>query len=122
VIKINILFVFFELIVFSTYQCNRIIELSLIDIPPDDINQILIFLNQFPNLHFLHIHIRNQRVSDEYILTYLNEIINKFHSLICLKLQLDKDIDLSINNQLNIRIKMHFTNIIFEGIIIHLWF
>jgi hypothetical protein len=104
------------------HQYNRIIELSLIDIPPDDINQVLIFLNQFPNLNFLHIHIRNQRISDEYILIYLNEIINKFHSLIYLKLQLDKDIDLSGNNELNIRIKMYFTNIIFEGVIIHIWF
>lgn len=84
----------------------------------------MVFLNQFPNLQFLHIHIRNRRKIYEYLLRSLNEIIQKFPSLIYIKLQLDKDFDPSIssNDELNIRVKMHFTDIIFEGVFIHLWF
>jgi len=94
------------------------------DIPEHNINEVLVLLNQFPNLRFLHIHIKNRRLTNECLLTNLNEIIQKFHSLIYLKLQLDKDIDSSINwnNGFNGRVKMHFIDGIFEGVLIHLWF
>ncbi|CAF0731460.1 unnamed protein product [Rotaria sp. Silwood1] len=106
------------------YQYNRISELSLIDIPANDINQVPLVLNRFPNLRFLHIHIYNQRMTDEYLLTNLNEIIQKFHSIIYLKLQLEKDVNSSVNwkEQWNGRVKMYFTDIIFVGVLVHLWF
>ncbi|CAF1131862.1 unnamed protein product [Rotaria sordida] len=108
----------------DVYQYNRISELSLIDIPANDINQIPLFLNRFPNLRFLHIHIYNQRMTDEYLLINLNEIIQKFHSIIYLKLQLEKDVNSSVNwkEQWNGRVKMYFTDIIFVGVLVHLWF
>jgi hypothetical protein len=58
------------------------------------------------------------------LLRNLNEIIQKFQSLIYLKLQLGKDIESSIqwNEECNIPIKMRFSDVIFEGILIHLWF
>lgn len=86
-------------------------------------NNILIFLKQFSNLHYLYIHIRNRRMSDDYILQYINKIISKFPLLICIKLQLDKDFDTPINwnNEQNNRIKAHFIDLTFEGVLIHLW-
>ena len=55
---------------------------------------------------------------------YLNEIIEKFHSLIDFKLQFGKDVQTSINwdEDLTPRIKMRFTDVIFEGVLMHLWF
>jgi hypothetical protein len=102
----------------------RIIDLSIIDIPADGIQDILFFLNHFPNLHYLHIHICNRRMTDEYLLINLNEIIRKCQSIICVKLQLEKDLDLSVNWNLefNGRVKMFLTDIIFDGILVRLWF
>ncbi|CAF4245168.1 unnamed protein product, partial [Rotaria sp. Silwood2] len=108
----------------SIYQYNRISELSLFDIAAADINQVPLFLSRFPNLRFLHIHIYNQRMTDEYLLINLNEIIQKFHSIIYLKLQLEKDVNVSVNwkEQWNGRVKMCFTDFIFVGVLVHLWF
>ncbi|CAF3108337.1 unnamed protein product [Rotaria socialis] len=105
-------------------QYNRIRELSLIDVPANDMNPFLLFLNQFPNLHILHIHIYNQRMPDECLLSILNKITRTFPSIIYLKLQLERDIDLSIDwkQQCNGLVKMYLKSIIFVGILVHLWF
>jgi hypothetical protein len=101
-------------------QYNRIIELSLNGISEININQVLIFLKQFPNLCYLHLHIQNRRFTNEILLLNLNEIIQTFPSLISLKLQLDKDIELLTN--LNTRLKMYLTDTTFDGVLVHLWF
>jgi hypothetical protein len=63
-------------------------------------------------------------MTNEDLITKLTEIVNKFHLLIYLKLQLDKDVNSTINwnLQLNGRVKMYLTDMIFTGILIHLWF
>ncbi len=96
---------------------NRIIELSLTGISEMNINQISIFLNQFPNLRFLHLHIQNRRMTNGILLANINEIIQTFQSLSYLKIELENDIEL-----FNDRLKMNFTDITFDGVIIHLWF
>ncbi len=98
--------------------------MSLIEIPENSFQQIQVFLNQFPNLCFLHIHICNRSITDEYLLIQLNEIIRKFHSLIYLKLQLGKAVNSSFdwNEEFNGRVKMHLSDNIFDGVLIHLWF
>ena len=84
----------------------------------------MLFLNQFPNLRFLRIHIQNRRVPNEILLTNLNQLIERLQSLIHLKIQLEKDIESSINSndQINLRTKARFTDDIFDGVLMHLWF
>ena len=126
---INTLFISFYTIdirdrSFRNILLPRIIDLSIADIPAYNVNEISVFLNQFPNLHFLHIHIANGRMIDEDLLININEITQKFHSLIYLKLQLVKDFNSSINwnQELNGRVKTVLIDTIFDGILIHLWF
>lgn len=63
-------------------------------------------------------------MTDECLLINLNEIIRKFHSLIYLKLQLEKMVNSSVhwNEEFNGRVKMYLTDNIFDGVLIHLWF
>jgi hypothetical protein len=51
------------------------------------------------------------------LLANINEIIQTFQSLSYLKIELENDIEL-----FNDRLKMNFTDITFDGVIIHLWF
>ena len=68
--------------------------------------------------------IYNRRVTDEYLLQNLNEHIHNFSSLIYLKLQLEHDINSSIqwNDQCNGLVRMHLKDIVFAGVLVHLWF
>ena len=88
------------------------------------IEELLFLLIRFRNLQCLHLHISNRRITDDELLRNLNEIIGKFHLLVYLKLQLEKDFDSSINwqQELNGRGKMFLTENIFDGILIHIWF
>ncbi|CAF1048529.1 unnamed protein product [Adineta steineri] len=108
----------------NIHRYNRIIELSLIDIPSNCMDKVQLFLNQFPNLYYLYMHISNQRMDDEYFLRNLKEITEKFPSLIYLKLKLEKDIN-SIdlwNEVFNNRMKMYLKENVFGGVLKHLWF
>ena len=63
-------------------------------------------------------------MTDEYLLTNLNAIIQTFHSMIYFKLQLESDITLLMDwkNQFNGRVKMYLTDSIHNETFIHLWF
>jgi hypothetical protein len=108
----------------SVRQYDRIIELSLRGISEANINQISVFLNQFTNLRYLYISIQNRRINDEILLLNLNRIVQVSSSLISLKIQLDKELKFLANphDQLNTRLKMHLTDLTFDGVLVHLWF
>ena len=105
-------------------QYDRIIDLHLNGISPMNFNRLIEFLKQFPHLRFLHLAIQNRRISTEILIGYLNDIIQTCQSLINLNIQLDDSIELSISSEdlFNPRTKMRFTDVIFDGIIMHLWF
>lgn len=87
-------------------------------------NQALLFLDQFPNLNVLHIHIYNKHLTNEDLTIYLNKLIDKFPLMTYLKLKLEDGSDLFTDweNRTNGRVKMYLTDSIFDGILVHLWF
>lgn len=82
-------------------------------------NRLMEFLKQFPHLRFLHLVIQNRRISNEILIEYLNDVIQTCQSLINLNIQLENSIP--SDDLFNPRTKMRFTDVIFDGIIMHLW-
>lgn len=109
---------------FRLHQYDRIVNLSVMAIPAEGIEKTLDFAKRFPNVRSLYIHIINRRMINEHLLGYLNTIINMFNALIHFKLQLEKNIDDSINLQtmMNGRMKTYLIDTIFDGVLIHFWF
>lgn len=105
-------------------QYNQIINLHLTGIAQVNINQLVDYLKQFPNLRYLHLAIQHRRMSNEMLFEHLNDLVQNCRSLINLNIQLENEIEFSIRpeNPFNIRTKMKFTDVIFDGILIHLWF
>ena len=105
-------------------QYHQILDLHLTGISQINLNRLVRFLEQFPNLRFLHIAIQQRRLSNEIFYEHLNELIRTCRSLINLNIQLENEIEVTIRSEdpFNIRTKMTFTDVIFDGILMHLWF
>lgn len=99
-------------------------DLSLFNIHPERIKQVSLFLNQFPNISFLHLRLCNRRFNDDSLLNQLKDLLRKHSSLISVKLEFDRDFSVPINwtTEFCDRVKMFLSNKTFDGVLYHLWF
>ncbi|CAF1049191.1 unnamed protein product [Adineta ricciae] len=105
-------------------QYNQMKDLSLFNIHPERIKQVSLFLNQFPNISFLHLRLCNRRFNDDSLLNQLKDILRQHSSLISVKLEFDRDFSVPINwtTEFHDRVRMFLSNKTFDGVLYHLWF
>lgn len=103
---------------------ERIVDLSLSSVSVFDIPQMILFLERFPNLRYLHVHFTNRRLKDGDIFDSLRKIISKCEFLISLKLQIDRKLDKNTGwlTSASEKIKMLFQDSVFDGVLIQFWF